>query len=70
MLLQDVQRGDLIDTILGIVDLMISFLSSTSVFLCGGSIPWYIYIISLSVGLAILSIFVPWLSNCDDDDDE
>lgn len=55
------------DAILGIVNIMISFLSSTSVFLCGGSVPWYIYIIALSVGLAILSVFIPWLSDCDDD---
>lgn len=57
------------DTILGIVNIMISFLSSTAVFLCGGSVPWYIYTIALSVGLTILSIFIPWLSDDDDDDD-
>lgn len=57
------------DTVLGIVNLMISFLSSTAVFLCGGSVPWYIYIIALSVGLAILSIFIPWLSGGDDEDE-
>lgn len=56
------------DDILGIVNIMISFISSTSVFLCGGTVPWYIYVISLSVGLAILSIFIPWLSDSDPDD--
>ena len=57
------------DAVLSIVNMMISFLSSTSVILCGGTVPWYIYTIALSVGLTILSIFIPWLSN-DDDDDE
>lgn len=56
------------DTVFGIVNIMISFLSSTAVFLCGGSVPWYIYIIALSVGLTILSVFIPWLSDNDDDD--
>ena len=56
------------DDILAIVNIMISFISSTSVFLCGGTVPWYIYVISLSVGLAILSIFIPWLSDSDSDE--
>lgn len=58
------------DIVLGIVNMMISFISSTAVFLCGGTVPWYIYTIALSFGLGILSIFIPWLSGSDDDDDE
>ena len=54
------------DAVLDIVNMMISFLSSTAVFLCGGTVPWYIYTIALSVGLTILSIFIPWLTDDDD----
>lgn len=59
------------DDILAIIDIMINFTLSTSAFLCGGRVPWFLYCIGLGLALTIISIFVPWItdtdSNIDDD---
>lgn len=56
------------DDILAIVDMMINFTLSTSAFLCGGRIPWFLYVIGLSLAITITSIFIPWMSDSDYDD--
>lgn len=58
----------IMDDILAIVDMMINFTLSTSAFLCGGHIPWFLYVIGLSLAITITSIFIPWMSDSDYDD--
>ena len=53
------------DDILAIIDIMINFTLSTSAFLCGGRVPWFLYCIGLGLALTIISIFVPWITDSD-----
>lgn len=57
-----------VDNLISIVDIMIDFTLSTSAFLCGGRIPWFLYVIGLSLAVTITSIFIPWMSDSDYDD--
>ena len=57
-----------VDNLISIVDIMVDFTLSTSAFLCGGRIPWFLYVIGLSLAVTITSIFIPWMSDSDYDD--
>lgn len=57
-----------IDDLRSIIDIMVNFTLSTSSFLCAGRIPWFLYVIGLSIAISISSIFIPWMTDDDYED--